>query len=95
VFSNHRGYIFHDSRGFEAVSNEELGIVQEFIRKRSRERRLRDRLHAIWFVLSMFTISNADGGPILRYCIPMDNQRPELDIRYLRDICPDQNGVLS
>ncbi|KAH9012451.1 hypothetical protein EDB84DRAFT_1405616 [Lactarius hengduanensis] len=73
VFSNHENYIFHDSCGFEAGSNDELAIVQEFIRQRSGRSRLQERLHAIWF------------------CIPMDNQRPELDLRYFKDICPDRN----
>ncbi|KAF8258915.1 hypothetical protein EI94DRAFT_1691022 [Lactarius quietus] len=73
VFSNHDAYIFHDSRGFEAGSKKELRIVQRFIRKTSRKRRLQDRLHAIW------------------YCVQMDNQRPELDLRHFKDICPDQN----
>ena len=51
VFTGHEDYIFHDSRGFEAGSNEELEIVQRFVRRKSRERQLKDRLHAIWFVL--------------------------------------------
>jgi hypothetical protein len=50
VFINHGGYVFHDSRGFEAGSEDELKIVQDFVRRKSRERRLGDRLHAIWFV---------------------------------------------
>ncbi|KAH9171782.1 hypothetical protein EDB89DRAFT_1047864 [Lactarius sanguifluus] len=69
VFSNHRGYIFHDSRGIESASKEELGILQDFIRRKCREKRLRDKL----------------------YCIPMDNQRPGLDLRFLKDICSDEN----
>ncbi|KAH9002663.1 hypothetical protein EDB86DRAFT_2800383 [Lactarius hatsudake] len=73
VFSSRRGYIFHDSRGIESASKEELGILQDFIRRKCREKRLRDKLHAIW------------------YCIPMDNQRPGLDLRFLKDICPDEN----
>ncbi|KAF8262503.1 hypothetical protein EI94DRAFT_678021 [Lactarius quietus] len=28
---------------------------------------------------------------LYRYCVPMDNQRPELDLRHFKDICPDQN----
>ena len=28
-----------------------------------------------------------------RYCIPMDNQRPLLDLKYFDDICADKNGV--
>ena len=51
MFSNHDGYIFHDSCGFEAGSDRELGVVQEFIRQMSGKRRLQERLHAIWFAL--------------------------------------------
>ena len=50
-FTNHHGYVFHDSRGFEAGSEEELRIVQCFVEERSRERFLQDRLHAIWFAV--------------------------------------------
>jgi hypothetical protein len=49
TFTNHAGYVFHDSRGFEAGDEKELKIVQEFVRRKSQERRLNDRLHAIWF----------------------------------------------
>ncbi|KAH9015552.1 hypothetical protein EDB84DRAFT_1277245, partial [Lactarius hengduanensis] len=73
VFSNHKGYVFHDSRGIESGSTEELGILQAFIRRKCGQRRLRDKLHAIW------------------YCVPMDNQRPQLDLRFFKDICPDVN----
>ncbi|KAH9014050.1 hypothetical protein EDB85DRAFT_2296057 [Lactarius pseudohatsudake] len=73
VFSNHRGYVFHDSRGIESASTKELEILQEFVRRKCRAARLRDRLHAIW------------------YCVPMDNQRPSLDLRFFNDICPDEN----
>ncbi|KAH9023619.1 hypothetical protein EDB85DRAFT_310174 [Lactarius pseudohatsudake] len=52
VFSNHKGYVFHDSRGIESGSTEELGILQAFIRRKCGQRRLRDKLHAIWFGLS-------------------------------------------
>ncbi|KAH8978497.1 hypothetical protein EDB86DRAFT_3248967 [Lactarius hatsudake] len=73
VFSNHEGYIFHDSRGIESGCIEELQILQQFVRDKCREKRLGDRLHAIW------------------YCVPMDNQRPELDLKFFKDICPDRN----
>ncbi|KAH9059762.1 hypothetical protein EDB87DRAFT_1822511 [Lactarius vividus] len=73
VFSNHTGYIFHDSRGVESGGTEELAILREFITRKCGERRLRDKLHAIW------------------YCIPMDNHRPGLDLRFFNNICPDQN----
>ena len=32
-------------------------------------------------------------GHALRYCVPMDNQRPELDLKFYNDICPDRNGT--
>jgi hypothetical protein len=50
VFTNHPGYVFHDSRGFEAGGEEELKTVQDFVRRKSRATRLKDRLHAIWSV---------------------------------------------
>jgi hypothetical protein len=57
IFSRHGGYVFHDSRGFEGGSDDELKIVQDFVRRRSQERRLKDRLHAIWFVpLGIFNL---------------------------------------
>ncbi|KAN0127831.1 hypothetical protein V8E53_014387 [Lactarius tabidus] len=73
VFSNHLGYVFHDSRGIESGSTKELRILQEFIRRKCEEKQLRHRLHAIW------------------YCVPMDNQRPELDLKFYKDICLDKN----
>jgi hypothetical protein len=51
IFSHHEGYVFHDSRGFEGGSEDELKAVQDFVRRRSQEMALKDRLHAIWFVL--------------------------------------------
>jgi hypothetical protein len=71
TFSCHGGYVFHDSRGFEAGDTRELEIVQDFVRRKSRERKLNDRLHAIWFVLfgiygfkfrrSAFQVLRSDG----------------------------------
>ncbi|KAH9006717.1 hypothetical protein EDB84DRAFT_1426295, partial [Lactarius hengduanensis] len=93
VFSNHEGYIFHDSRGIESCSIEELWTLQEFIRRKCGEVRLRDRLHAIWFGISSvhtFTVTTTDDH-VLRYCVPMDNQRPQLDLNFFKDICPDRN----
>ena len=51
VFSNHTGYVFHDSRGIECGDTMEVDILQEFIRRKASERRLQSRLHAIWFAL--------------------------------------------
>ncbi|KAH8979497.1 hypothetical protein EDB86DRAFT_2814530 [Lactarius hatsudake] len=73
MFSNDDRYVFHDSRGIESGGIEELGMLQVFIRRKCGERRLANRLHAIWF------------------CVPMDNQRPQLDLKFFEDICPDRN----
>ena len=54
IFTNHNGYIFHDSRGFEAGGQDELEIVQGFIKSQSQQKQLRDRLHAIWFVFFVY-----------------------------------------
>ena len=98
IFTNHDGYIFHDSRGFEAGSADELETVQEFVKRKSQEKRLKDRLHAIWFVTALSCIysgsceSTRSRFPF-RYCIPMDNDRPSLDLKYFGEICPDNNGM--
>lgn len=48
VFKNHDGYIFHDSSGFESGGESELNAIREFVREKATEKRLNDRLHAIW-----------------------------------------------
>jgi hypothetical protein len=62
-FTSHDGYVFHDSRGFEGGNETELEIVQDFVRRKSQERRLKDRLHAIWFVFATLvsTVENSQG----------------------------------
>ena len=95
VFSNHRGYVFHDSRGIESGATDEVDILKGFIQTKASARRLQSRLHVIWCgcVLTMMT-SNAY---IFRYCIPMDNQRPELELKRFKDIYQysDQKGESS
>ncbi|KAJ7782225.1 hypothetical protein DFH07DRAFT_789889 [Mycena maculata] len=53
TFTKHTGYVFHDSRGFECGGKEELEVVQDFIHERSQRRKLRDRVHAIWYCIPM------------------------------------------
>ena len=48
VFRSNPGFIFHDSRGFEAGGKAELNAVKEFITKRSKEKDLKRQVHAIW-----------------------------------------------
>ena len=92
VFERHDGYIFHDSRAFESSSENELRIVQEFVRRKSREKRLKDRLHAIWFV-SFRDLLLRLHNIVFRFCIPMDNVRSLLDLKHFYQICPDENGM--
>ncbi|KAF8257252.1 hypothetical protein EI94DRAFT_1759688 [Lactarius quietus] len=53
VFSNNPGYVFHDSMGIESGSIDELEILKDFIQRKCAERRLRDKLHAIWYCVPM------------------------------------------
>jgi len=75
VITDRDCYVFHDTRGFESGSEVEREIIREFVHRKSRGKRLKNRLHAIW------------------YCIPTDNNRPSLDIKYFENICPDKNGM--
>jgi hypothetical protein len=95
VFTNHHRYIFHDSRGFEAGSEDELKIVREFVLRKSQEKRLKNRLHAIWFALLLLSIYIRKFTRLLfRYCIPLANSdRPKLDLKHFENICPDENGM--
>jgi hypothetical protein len=94
VFSKHEGYVFHDSRGFEGGSADELKTVQDFVRRRSQESRLRDRLHAIWFVPLVLSTRVYNRFPF-RYCVPMDCARPSLELKHFDIICPDKNGMFE
>jgi hypothetical protein len=95
IFSHHDGYVFHDSRGFEGGSEDELKTVQDFVRRRSQERHLKDRLHAIWFVPPNFGYPKFQihKGPLCRYCVPMDSSRPLLELKHFENVCPDKNGT--
>jgi hypothetical protein len=48
-------FIFHDSRGIEAGSEDELKTVKEFIQKREQLVDLKDQLHVIWYTHSLLT----------------------------------------
>ncbi|EIW77745.1 hypothetical protein CONPUDRAFT_61870 [Coniophora puteana RWD-64-598 SS2] len=41
-------FIFHDSRGIEAGSADELRIIRDFLRERESQTLLENQLHAIW-----------------------------------------------
>lgn len=49
MFASNPTFIFHDSRGFEAGSVEELEAVKSFISTRAAANSLKEQLHAIWY----------------------------------------------
>jgi len=51
IFEGNPGFIFHDSRGFEAGGDRELKLVQQFIEERSKARNVDKQLHAIWYCI--------------------------------------------
>ncbi|KDQ11448.1 hypothetical protein BOTBODRAFT_114351, partial [Botryobasidium botryosum FD-172 SS1] len=71
VFPSNPGFIFHDSRGFEAGSDEELKIVTEFIRSKGSGREMSQQLHAIWYCIPTDNEARLLSGPeqeLLRVC---------------------------
>ncbi|KAG1894749.1 uncharacterized protein F5891DRAFT_1194905 [Suillus fuscotomentosus] len=53
VFRSNPGFIFHDSRGFESGGESEFIKVKTFIADRSKEGKITNRLHAIWYCIPM------------------------------------------
>ncbi|KAG2121732.1 hypothetical protein DEU56DRAFT_92682 [Suillus clintonianus] len=53
VFRNNPGFVFHDSRGFEAGGHSEFNKVKAFIISRSKKQWLHDRIHVIWYCIPM------------------------------------------
>ncbi|KDQ06500.1 hypothetical protein BOTBODRAFT_121416, partial [Botryobasidium botryosum FD-172 SS1] len=71
VFPSNPGFVFHDSRGFEAGSDEELNKVTEFIRSKGNSRELRKQLHVIWYCIPTDNEARLLSGPeqeLLREC---------------------------
>ncbi|KAJ7015897.1 GTP-binding protein, partial [Mycena alexandri] len=52
-FSNHDGYVFHDSCGLENGSTKELKTLEEFVRKHAEKKTLHEQLHVIWYCIPM------------------------------------------
>jgi hypothetical protein len=77
VFRSNQGFVFHDSRGFEAGSADELDDVKTFIKQRAKEKQLPQQIHAIWLVNGCHSIYKVQSISLaFRYCIPMDSPRP-------------------
>ncbi|KAG6331695.1 hypothetical protein ID866_7394, partial [Astraeus odoratus] len=51
IFSSNPGFIFHDSCGFEAGSEEEFEKTMKFILERANTTKLEERIHAIWYCI--------------------------------------------
>ncbi|KAJ6484733.1 GTP-binding protein [Mycena sanguinolenta] len=49
IFKSNPQFIFHDSRGFEGGSADEIQKVIAFIERRAKTRELSRQLHAIWY----------------------------------------------
>ncbi|KDQ06477.1 hypothetical protein BOTBODRAFT_247960 [Botryobasidium botryosum FD-172 SS1] len=49
IFPSNRGYVFHDSRGFESGATNELELVRDFIQTRAASNDFNEQLHAIWY----------------------------------------------
>jgi len=81
TFTSHDGYVFHDPRGFEAGGEDELKIVQDFVLRKSWEKKLKERLHVTWFV-SLCVCSCKSTRVLFRYCIPIDSHQPSVDSQY-------------
>jgi hypothetical protein len=50
-------FIFHDSQGFESGSTDELELAWKFIEEKSAETKLKNQLHAIWYITRLFLYS--------------------------------------
>ncbi|KAJ7727620.1 hypothetical protein B0H16DRAFT_1331529 [Mycena metata] len=63
IFKSNPGFIFHDSRGLESGSAEEVAKVKDFIDKRAATRELSHQLHAIWWGFFQNHISISHSQP--------------------------------
>jgi hypothetical protein len=52
------GYIIHDSCGFQIGNTENIQAVKDFLVVRSRNPKLSERLHAIWYVPTEYNVCN-------------------------------------
>ncbi|KAG2748413.1 hypothetical protein P692DRAFT_20833669 [Suillus brevipes Sb2] len=53
VFKSSPGFLFHDSCGFEAGSEEEFENMKKFISEHAHAKKLNERIHAIWYCIPM------------------------------------------
>ncbi|KIK12360.1 hypothetical protein PISMIDRAFT_689543 [Pisolithus microcarpus 441] len=48
VFQSNPRFLFHDSRGFEAGSEQQFDMMKKFVMDRAKTSKLDERIHAIW-----------------------------------------------
>ncbi|KAG9317023.1 hypothetical protein JVU11DRAFT_1205 [Chiua virens] len=53
IFLSNTGFVFHDSRGFEAGSVDEFIKMKDFVAERANTTFLKKRVHAIWYCIPM------------------------------------------
>ncbi|KAL4075175.1 hypothetical protein V8B97DRAFT_1896760 [Scleroderma yunnanense] len=53
IFPSNAGFVFHDSRGFEAGSKEEVKLMKNFLIDRAATMKLEKRIHAIWYCIPL------------------------------------------
>ncbi|KAG1900283.1 uncharacterized protein F5891DRAFT_932689, partial [Suillus fuscotomentosus] len=53
VFRSNPGFVFHDSCGFEAGSEEEFENMKKFISERAHATELEEQIHAIWYCIPL------------------------------------------
>ncbi|KIK25378.1 hypothetical protein PISMIDRAFT_96780 [Pisolithus microcarpus 441] len=53
VFQTNPGFMFHDSCGFEAGSEEQFDMMKKFVRDHAKTTKLDERIHAIWFCIPL------------------------------------------
>ncbi|KIK13268.1 hypothetical protein PISMIDRAFT_688848 [Pisolithus microcarpus 441] len=53
VFRSNPRFVFHDSRGFEAGSEQQFNMMKKFVMDRAKTSKLDERIHAIWFCIPL------------------------------------------
>ncbi|KAG2092536.1 uncharacterized protein F5147DRAFT_619696, partial [Suillus discolor] len=53
IFKSNPVFVFHDSCGFEAGSEDEFEDMKKFISERAHATKLEERIHAIWYCIPM------------------------------------------
>ncbi|KAG2049901.1 hypothetical protein BDR06DRAFT_1011681 [Suillus hirtellus] len=72
VFRSNPGFVFHDSCGFEAGDQSYFNRVEAFITRRTKETKIRDQLHVIWYCIPMDEASRSFTGAESRFFFQCD-----------------------